>query len=310
MRDAFICQLTAIAGADPRVMLLTGDLGFKVFDDYRRLRSRQFLNVGVAEQNLAALATGLALEGHIAFTYSIGNFPTLRCLEQLRNDACYHGANVKVVAVGGGFSYGPLGFSHHATEDLAIMRALPGMTVLAPADLWETEEATKLLAATEGCAYLRLDKSHAGRTNRAGEQFVLGKARLLRDGDAMALIGCGGIVAELLAAADELAGEGIACRVLSHHTLTIADGEAITAAALETGGLITVEEHSVNGGLGGVIAEFCLENGVQPRVFRRLGLRNEFATVVGSQDYLRNRYGMGRQAIVKAVHDASVRRAS
>ncbi len=309
MRDAFIGQLTSIAGVDPRIMLLTGDLGFKVLDDYRRLRSRQFLNVGVAEQNLAAIATGLALEGHIAFTYSIGNFPTLRCLEQLRNDACYHGANVKVVAVGGGFSYGPLGFSHHATEDLAIMRALPGMTVVAPSDLWETEEATKVLAATEGCAYLRLDKSDAGRTNHAGEQFVLGKARLLRDGDAMTLIGCGGIVAELLAAADELAGEGLACRVLSHHTLTTADGEAIAAAALETGGVVTVEEHSVNGGLGGVIAEFCLENGVRPRVFRRLGLRNEFATVVGSQDYLRNRYGMGRQAIVNAVRDGIVRRA-
>src|SRR5476649_2157679 len=124
MRDAFIGQLTSIAGVDSRIMLLTGDLGFKVFDDYRRLRSRQFLNVGVAEQNLAAIATGMALEGHVAFTYSIGNFPTLRCLEQLRNDACYHAANVKVVAVGGGFSYGPLGFSHHATEDLAIMRAL------------------------------------------------------------------------------------------------------------------------------------------------------------------------------------------
>ena len=135
MRDAFIRQLLTLARSDPRIVLLTGDLGFAVFDEYIRTLPAQFVNVGVAEQNMAAIATGMALEGHVAFTYSIGNFATLRCLEQLRNDACYHQANVKAVSIGGGFSYGNLGFSHHATEDLAILRALPGMTVVAPADL-------------------------------------------------------------------------------------------------------------------------------------------------------------------------------
>lgn len=303
MRDAFIARLTDIAMADPRVVLLTGDLGFKVLDDYRRLLPRQFLNVGVAEQNLAAIGTGMALEGHIAFTYSIGNFPTLRCLEQLRNDACYHAANLKVVSVGGGFSYGALGFSHHATEDLSIVRSLPGMTVVAPADLWETEEATRTLAATEGCAYLRLDKSDAGRTNRPGEEFHIGRARMLRSGDAVTLIGCGGLVAEALVATDALAAQGIACRVLSHHTLSQIDDEAIHAAARETGGIITIEEHSIVGGLGGAIAEFCLESNMRPRRFKRLGLRHEFATVVGSQAYLREHYGMDSSAIIKVVRE-------
>ena len=303
MRDAFIRQLTAMAKADSRVVLLTGDLGFAVLDNYAQTLPSQYINVGVAEQNMAAIATGMALEGHVAFTYSIGNFPTLRCLEQLRNDACYHLANVKTVAIGGGFSYGNLGFSHHATEDLAILRALPGMTVVAPADLWEAEQATIALAGHEGCAYLRLDKSHAGRTDRPGETFVLGRARRLREGQALTLIGCGGIVADLLTAADALEAKGIDCRVLSHHTLTPVDGEALREAAEQTGGILTVEEHSVIGGLGGAIAEFCLETGPRPRRFRRLGLRDEFATVVGSQSYLRDRYGMGRTAIETAVHE-------
>lgn len=301
MRDAFIRQLARLAEVDRRIVLLTGDLGFAVFDEYRRTLPDQFINVGVAEQNLAAVATGMALEGHVAFTYSIGNFPTLRCLEQLRNDACYHKANVKTVAIGGGFSYGNLGFSHHATEDLAILRALPGMTVVAPADLWEAEQATLAIAASEGCAYLRLDKSNAGRTDQPGEKFQLGKSRRLRDGDAMTLIGCGGIVADLLSAASKLSGDGIECRVISHHTLTPVDGEAIRDAAAQTGGIVTVEEHGVAGGLGGAIAEFCLETGPRPRRFLRLGLRDEFATVVGDQEYLRARYGLGPRGIASSV---------
>lgn len=301
MRDAFIRRLTTLATSDPRIVLLTGDLGFKVLDDYAQLLPRQFLNVGVAEQNLAAVATGMALEGHIAFTYSIGNFPTLRCLEQLRNDACYHRANVKVVAVGGGFSYGPLGFSHHATEDLAILRALPGMTVVAPADLWEAEEATAALIAREGCAYLRLDKSNAASNPSPGEVFELGRSRLLREGDAVTLFGCGGIVGELLDAAEELAATGIECRVVSHHTVSEVDKAAVQSAIEQTRGIVTVEEHSVVGGLGSVIAEYCLDANLRPRHFRRLGLWNEFATEVGSQLYLRKRYGMDRAAVVVAV---------
>ncbi len=145
MRDNFVRQLSELAKNDPRVFLMTADLGFRVLDGFASDFPKQYLNVGIAEQNMIGLATGMALDGRVVFTYSIGNFSTLRCLEQIRNDACYHRANVKVVAVGGGFSYGPLGISHHATEDLAIMRALPDMTVVAPGDQWETREATKAL---------------------------------------------------------------------------------------------------------------------------------------------------------------------
>ena len=164
MRDAFIRTLTELVPQHPEVVLLSGDLGFAVLNEYIDRFPRQFLNVGIAEQNMSGLAAGLALEGHTVFTYSIGNFPTLRCLEQIRNDICYHGANVKIVCVGGGMSYGPVGFSHHATEDLAMLRSLPGMQVFSPCDLWEAAEAARYLVSHRGPAYLRLDKSAAPAT--------------------------------------------------------------------------------------------------------------------------------------------------
>src|SRR5256885_1033596 len=144
------------ACANPRVVLLTGDLGFAVLDEFRANCPRQFYNVGVAEQNLAGVAAGLALSGHIVFTYSIGNFPTLRCLEQVRNDICYHQADVKIVTVGGGLAYGSLGMSHFATEDLAILRALPELTVVAPGDPTEVEQLVPQIVARPGPVYLRL----------------------------------------------------------------------------------------------------------------------------------------------------------
>jgi transketolase len=301
MRDTFIKTLEALAEEDPRVFLITGDLGFGVLDRFASRHPRQFLNAGVAEQNMTGLATGLALDGRIVFTYSIANFPTLRPLEQIRNDAAYHDANVNVVAIGGGFSYGALGVSHHATEDLAILRALPGVTVVAPGDDWEAEGAVRALAATPGTTYLRLDKSTAGWTRREGEVFELGKARRLRDGDALTIVATGGILGIVLTAADHLREMGIACRVLSMHTISPLDDNALFEAARETGGILTVEEHRVTGGLGGAAAEVLLEGGVVPRVFQRVGLRGGFASVVGSQEYLRAVYGMDEPAIVEAA---------
>ena len=302
MRDAFVASLMTLADHDPRIFLITGDLGFGVLDTFARTRPHQFLNAGVAEQNMTGIAAGLALDGRVVFTYSIANFPTLRPLEQIRNDAAYHDANVNVVAIGGGFSYGALGISHHATEDLAIMRALPGVTVVAPGDDWEAEQAVPALAAARGTTYLRLDKSSAGRTDRSRERFELGKARRLRDGDALTLVVAGGILGVALAAADELRDRfGVHCRVLSMHTIAPLDTDALLEAARDTGGVVTVEEHTVHGGLGGAVAETLLEAGVSPRLFHRIGLRAGFSSVVGSQDYLRSVYGLDQPAIVATV---------
>ena len=214
MRDAFIARLTDIAREDPRLILVTGDLGFGVLTKFSQDFPGQYLNAGVAEQNMTGVAVGMALEGRIAYTYSIANFPILRCLEQIRNDAAYHDANVKIVSIGGGFSYGQLGMSHHATEDIAIMRALPNVTVVSPGCLWETREATSAIHNYPGTCYLRLDKSSAGDTSREGEKFELGKIRTVREGSDLTIASTGGILGAVLSAADRLSVDhGIECRV-------------------------------------------------------------------------------------------------
>jgi transketolase len=250
---------------------------------------------------MSGLAAGLALEGRTVFTYSIGSFPTLRCLEQIRNDICYHGANVKIVCVGGGMSYGPVGFSHHATEDLAILRSLPGMLVLSPGDLWEAAEAARDLVSHRGPAYLRLDKSAAPSTAQPREAFRPGRIRTVREGSDVTLAATGGILGEAILAADALVQHGIFCRVLSVHTVKPIDTHALIAAASETGGIVSIEEHTVDGGLGGAIAEVLMDAGVFPRFFARMGLRNTFSSVVGSQQYLRKVYSLDAAAIARTV---------
>lgn len=303
MRDHFSKRLAELARVDPRIMLVTGDLGFGVLDDYRRDAADQFLNAGVSEQNMTLLATGMAMEGRIVFTYSIGNFPTLRCLEMIRNDAAYHQANVKVVCVGGGFSYGALGISHHATEDLAIMRSLPGVTVVSPCGLWEAMEATTAIARTPGACYLRLGKDHGADTPAAGEEFALGKARVLREGSDCAVLVTGGILKEVQQAADALARAGIQARILSVHTLKPLDQDAILRAARETRAVITVEEHTIIGGLGGAVAETLMDHGVMPGRFLRIGLEAGFSSIVGSQSYLRSRYAMDAASIERRIRE-------
>ncbi|MES2376119.1 MAG: transketolase C-terminal domain-containing protein [Bacteroidota bacterium] len=301
MRDHFIEQLTALAAVDKRIILITGDLGFGVLTNFASTYPDQYINAGVAEQNMTGIASGLGIEGKIAFTYSIGNFCTLRCLEQIRNDACYHNANVTIVSVGGGFSYGALGYSHHATEDIAIMRALPNIRVFVPGDFWETTEITKAIVKLQGVNYLRLDKSSAGYTNKTDEIFEVGKARILREGADMTILATGGILEVALNAADELSEQGINCRVLSIHTIKPIDKEAIINASANTGGIITLEEHTVDGGLGGAVAEVLMESGVYPKKFKKIGLASQFSTIVGSQTYLREKYGLDQTTLVSTV---------
>lgn len=301
MRDAFLHALGELAAEDRNVVLLSADLGFGVFEGFEARFPGQYFNVGVAEQNMTGIATGLALAGKRVVTYSIGNFPTLRCLEQIRNDACYHDANLTVVASGGGFSYGPLGMSHHATEDLAILRALPGMIVVAPGTVPEAGEATRALVRRGGVGYLRIDKSAA--PDPGLDSFSIGQARRLRDGRDITLLATGGILLEALQAAERLAEEGIQCRILSCHTVKPLDVEAILDACRQTGGLLTLEEHNILGGLGSAVAETCMDHGVMPCAFRRMGLGDRYSSIVGSQGYLRSRFGLDAQAVVRTVRD-------
>ncbi len=304
MRDAFAEELESLISEDERVIFLTGDLGFGVFDRLRKNFPENFINVGVAEQNMTGIAAGLAKEGFKVFTYSIANFSTLRCLEQIRIDAAYHELNVNVVSVGGGFSYGPLGMSHHATEDLAIMRALPNVTVIAPGTIYEARASTKEIINQHGVGYLRIDKSfYEDDESKNNPNFKIGKAIRYKDGHDISLFATGGILEEAMAAAEELKKINIDSRVTNFHTLKPIDEDEIFSAVRETGGIVTIEEHSVIGGLGGAVAEVCLENAAIPKTFKRIGLNDTFSSIVGSQKHLRQRYRMDSKAIVEAVKE-------
>ena len=307
MRTAFIQSLIECARADERIWLLVGDLGYSVVEPFRQEFPDRFINVGVAEQNMTGIAAGLALSGKIVFTYSIANFPTLRCLEQIRNDVCYHEADVKIVAVGGGFAYGAQGMTHHATEDLAIMRALPNMTVVAPADPVETALATRAIIEWHGPCYLRLGKAQEPVVHKTPPDFQIGKAIAVRDGSDVTLIASGGILYNTVQAAEELARQGIQARVLSMHTLKPLDTEAVLAAARQTKAIVTVEEHSMIGGLGSAVAEVLAELGNSHVTFRRIGIKDEFCQQVGGQEYLRQACSLTTagiaDSVLKLIHD-------
>ena len=301
MRDRFVSTLMGLAAKDPNVHLITGDLGFGVLKPFWEKFPDQFTNAGIAEQNMTSFAAGMALAGKIVYTYSIGNFPTLRALEQIRNDCAYHEANVKIVCVGGGFVYGSLGMSHHATEDLAIMRALPNVTVMAPSDPAQAEWATEAIYSQPGTCYLRLGRGGEPELGVPTDQFQIGRAVTVADGAEIALLFTGAIGDEVLAAREQLAAHGIYPTVVSFPTVKPIDAETITELAGKYRAIVTIEEHSIVGGLGGAVAEILAEvAGARARLVR-IGLDDRYSSIVGSQHYLRDVYGMSARAIVEKV---------
>lgn len=301
MRNTFLNTLFELAKQDSRIVFITGDLGFGVVEPFMEQLPKQFVNAGVAEQNMTGMAAGMALSGKIAFTYSIANFPTLRCLEHIRNDICYHDANVNVVSVGGGFAYGSMGATHHATEDLGVMRMLPNMVVVAPGDPVETEAATRAVVEYPGPCYLRLGKAGEPVVHQGSIDFRLGKAIRLRDGADVTLISTGGMLQTTVGVADKLALAGIKARVLSMHTLKPLDDEAVIAAARETHAILTIEEHSIIGGLGSAVAELLAETEDVRVPFKRLGIPSRFSPRVGTQEYLLQENRLDLNSIVEAV---------
>jgi transketolase len=301
MRTAFIETLFELAKQDERIVLIVGDLGFRVVDSFMEQLPKQFVNAGVAEQNMIGMASGMALSGKIVFAYSIANFPTLRCLEHIRNDICYHNADVKIVAVGGGFAYGAMGVTHHATEDLGIMRMIPRMVVVAPGDPVETRQATRVVYEHDGPCYIRLGKAGEPIVHKSTIEFQLGKAIRLRDGEDLTLISTGGLLQTAVQVAERLAANGIETRVLSMHTLKPLDEKAVIDAARETRAIVTLEEHSIIGGLGSAVGEVLAETNGMKIAFKRIGLPCFFSPYVGSQEYLRAQHGLTEEAILNCL---------
>ena len=302
MRDTFVKTLVKLAKENKNIELVTGDLGFGVLKPFWEECPDQFTNAGIAEQNMTAVAAGMALEGKIVFTYSIGNFPTLRCLEQIRNDCAYHKANVKVVCVGGGFVYGSLGMSHHATEDIAILRALPDVAVICPADLVEAEEAVKAIVDYPGTVYLRLGRGGEKRIHESIPDFKIGKAIKVQDGCKVAIFSTGAIFEEVTGANDILKQNGIIPAIYTFPSVKPIDSDVIKHCAQEFDYIVTCEEHNITGGFGSAVAEVL--SGLAPKAkLVKIGLNDTYSTKVGSQKYLRAQYGISDKDIAKTIID-------
>ncbi len=302
MRNHLINKITELAKDDKNIILITGDLGFGVLDCFQKKYPTRFINAGIAEQNMAAVAAGIALEGNTVFIYSIGNFPTLRCIEQIRNDICYHNANVKILAVGSGFAYGTLGMTHHATEDLAIMRTLPNMRVFTPCDFVNAEAIAEDICKIQGPCYVRLERGGEKQVFTKEENFMIGKLKELRKGSDIAIIAIGTVINEALKAADDLKYQNKNISVYSVYTLKPLDKQEILNIAKKHKYILTIEEHQIVGGLGSTISEIIAESGIAIKVIR-LGLHDEFTSIVGNQEYLRKVYNMDTESIKKRIVD-------
>lgn len=306
MRNAAVKKLTALAERDSNIILMSADLGYGVLNDYREKLPHQFFNSGICEQNMTSVAAGMALEGKTVFTYSIANFPTLRCLEQIRNDAAYNRANVKIIAVGGGFAYGDLGMSHHATEDIAVLRALPDVTVFAPGDLSEAEAAVELAYRTPGTCYIRLGKGGEPRIHASSDGLPIRRGICLMDGKSVCIFSSGGILGETKKAAETLNAAGISTALYSFPMVKPLDEKLVRECAQKFDLIVTVEEHNIVGGFGGAIAEILSEMPSKKAYLKRIGLCDTYTRVVGDQTYLREYYGLSAKKIAKAIYEMQV----
>lgn len=305
MRDAFVKKLGEVAAEDPRVMLLVGDLGFGVVADFGLTFPDQFINCGVAEQSMVGVAAGLAASGRRPFVYSIANFPTLRPLEQVRNDVCYHGLGVTIVSVGAGLAYGSLGYTHHAVEDITIMRALPGMRVYSPADALECRAAVTQILADPSPAYLRLGKNKEPRMHEHEPDLSTGAPLLIRPGSDVTLLVAGPIITQALEVAESLAQDGVSVRVLTCPVIKPLAAEAIRAAAEGTAGIVTLEEHTVLGGFGSAVLEAFAVRGWRTPILP-LGLEDAATSIIGGQEWIRERAGLSTVHVRERVASMAV----
>ncbi|MBL7147615.1 MAG: 1-deoxy-D-xylulose-5-phosphate synthase [Nanoarchaeota archaeon] len=300
MRNTFINNLQDLAEKNSKIMLLTGDLGFSVLEKFQKQFPDRFLNMGVAESNMVGAASGLALCGMKPYIYSIVPFVTMRCYEQIRNDICYQNVDVKIVGVGGGIVYGNLGPTHHSREDIAIMRALPNMTVVCPADPIETKLIVEESVKFNGPLYIRLGKGKDPVVHKKNPNIEIGKGVMINDGKDITIIATGNILSTAVASADMLSKKGLSVRLISMHTVKPLDKEMILNASNETKAIFTLEEHSIIGGLGSAVSEVLAENDSKI-LFRRIGLEDVFEKTVGSHEYLCKLNNLSPDAITNFV---------
>ncbi|MCW4463492.1 transketolase family protein [Sphingomonas sp. BT-65] len=303
-RDAYVRTVEALAANDPRIVAVVNDsVGSSKLGKFRERFPDRLVNVGIAEQNMVGVGAGLANGGKIPFVSGASCFLTARALEQIKADVAYSNANVKLCGISSGVAYGELGATHHSTEDIAWLRAMRGLTVIVPADPSETSAAIRAAAAYDGPVFIRISRMPVPELKHAAP-FEIGKAETLRDGVDLTIIAAGTLVYRALAAAEVLAAEGIEARVVNMATIAPLDEAAVLAAARETGGIVTAEEHVVRGGLGGAVAEIVATR--QPVPMRILGFDGFQPT--GSAEWLMERAGLTADGIASAARDLIAQR--
>lgn len=300
MRNAFAKEVTQLAKIDPRVVLLSGDIGNKLFDDFKQVDADRFYNCGVAEANMMGVAAGMALSGLRPIIYTITPFTTTRCFEQIRVDVCYHQVPVIIVGTGSGLSYAELGPTHHSLEDMAILRTLPNMCVIAPCDATELRLALQAALKQNNPVYIRIGKKGEPAIHSQLSQLHIGQAIVVREGAEVGLLSAGTLMPEVLAAADLLKAHHIHAEVVSVHSIKPLDKNYLASASQRFKLLVSIEEHGMIGGLGGAIAEWrASQQDACPLL--SLGTPDEFMHEIGSQEYARAKYGLVADNIAAQV---------
>lgn len=304
MRERCLKTITELARTDERIVFVGSDLGVGVMADFKAACPDRFFMEGVAEQNLVGLAAGMAMEGRVVYLNTIATFLTRRCYEQVVVDLGMHNANVRLIANGGGVVYAPLGPTHLATDDIAIMRAIPNMTILAPADAEEMARATRATVDHQGPVYVRVAKGHDPVVTTETGDFQIGRAVPMRDGHDALIVTTGVGLQVCLAAANQLTAAGIDATVLHMPTIKPLDTESLSAAAERVPVIVTVEEHSVIGGLGSAVAEHLAEADLlSHRKFRRIGFQDVFPSGYGDQNGMMRRHGISADAVAATVQE-------
>ena len=300
LRTAFIETLRELARVDDRIFLLTADMGYSVFETFRDEFPDRFLNTGIAEQNTIGIAAGLAARGKIVYVYSIIPFVTMRCFEQVRLDLAYNFMNVKLVGVGAGLTYGPLGSSHHALEDIAIMRSLPDMTVLCPGDPIETRELIKRSFEYEGPVYIRLGKNGEPKIHPDETRIEIGKSITVLEGNDLALITTSNMLETGKKWVEEWKQDGINVSLISMPSLKPFDSSTVKSLIDKEIPIITLEEHSVIGGLGSIISQVIATTG-KPVKFQQIGINDKFSHVVGGHEFQRKKFMLDKKPSLKFI---------
>jgi transketolase len=304
MRNAFASHLEILAAQDERIVLLSGDIGNRLFDGFKQKFPDRFFNCGVAEANMISMAAGMALSGLRPVAYTIASFITTRCFEQIRVDLCYQEAPVVVVGVGAGLSYAANGPTHHSCEDIAILRVLPNMAVTCPADPVETKLALQAALQHNGPVYLRLGKKGEPVIDPKLADFRLGEARIVREGKDVCLLSTGTILPLVLEAAAQLESLGLSTQVVNYHTVKPMDVSFLAEAFARFRLVVTVEEHSLLGGTGGSIAEWLVDQPPQPARLLRIGTQDVFLHQAGGQRFARGWHGLTASSIAERTHQA------